>query len=367
MQLEGISVKGQAGAGASVVDIRRAELEGGSVTLMPLWQLEVVVKDLEDTAKRLRAESSTLNEQAAAPLGDAGKMLVDRWSDWPSQPFHDYIRRIIWLQTQVNELYGQITQLRHKDYKGVGGLLERRRDSGQATDLERQLVPMMGEVTELCVQLARVAPTTQLQDIEQVRAQGIPLLQKSQDYARQADQNSEAHAGLLEELSRRRETMGQLGFDALYFAAKAETDGLDPVDSPLLTRRGERAYFVTPARLARMARRTRYVGSSSGFSFPIGRTGIRYRVGSFSGRPIQTESLQTVDSGSLVVSNQRFAFLGTQKSIAIPLSKIIQVQAYRDGVAVSREGRESVDVYQGVTRVGEMLFYINWFIHQGAS
>lgn len=163
---------------------------------------------------------------------------------------------------------------------------------------------------------------------------------------------------------RRRETVRQLGFDGLYLAAKAETDGLEPVPSPLMTKRGEQAYFVSPAQLFRMTKRTRYVGGGQGFSFPIGRTGIRYRVGSYSGHPVQTESLQSVDSGSLVVSNQRFAFLGHQKSITFPLAKIIQVHGYRNGVAVSREGRENVDFYHDVRRVGEMLFYINWFTRQ---
>lgn len=365
--MEAISVKGQAGVGASVVAIRRAELEGGPVSLMPLPQLEAVVKDLEDTTKRLRTESWNLSEQAARPLSHAGEMLADRWPDWPSQPFYDHIRRILWLKTQASERHGQVATLRNREYKGLGGLLERERDRGKVADLERQLRPITKELHDLSVQLARIAPSTQLQMIEQVRGHAVPLLQQSQEHARQADQNSEAGAALSEELARRRDTMGELQFDALYLAAKAETDGLEPITTPLMTRRGEEAYFITPARLARMARRTRYVGSNSGFSFPVGRTGIRYRVGSFSGHPIQTESLQTVDSGSLVVSNQRFAFLGAQKSIAIPLAKIIQVQAYRDGIAVSREGRESVEFFQGVRSVGEMLFYINWFLQHGAA
>ncbi len=361
---KGISVVGPAGGERSAVDIRRAELEGGSVTLMPLDQLQAVAKNLDQTTNAIRAECSNLAEQSRAPLGEAGSMLADRWQDWPSQPFYDLIRRLLWLQGQERDLNMQIASFQHKEYRGFGGLFERKRDSRQVNELRVQLAPISRELGELSVQLAQGAPPTGILEIEQVREPGAALLQQSQELAKQANRNAEAGAALAEEISRRREAVGQLGFDALYLAAKAETDGLDPIASPLMTKRGEQAYFVSPARLARMARSTRYLGGSQGFSFPIGRTGIRYRVGSYSGRPVSTESLKTIDSGSLVISNQRFAFLGSQKSVAFPLTKIIQVQGYRDGVAVSREGRENVDFYQGVNSVGEMLFYINWFTRE---
>ncbi len=69
----------------------------------------------------------------------------------------------------------------------------------------------------------------------------------------------------------------------------------------------------------------------------------------------------------MVVSNQRFAFMGTQKSVAFPLAKILHVEAYSDGAAVFREGRENADIFHGVQHPGEMLFYINWFLQRAGG
>jgi hypothetical protein len=107
------------------------------------------------------------------------------------------------------------------------------------------------------------------------------------------------------------------------------------------------------------------VGGSQGFSFPIGHTGIRYRVGSFHGHPIEQQSLTKLDSGRLVITNQRIAFIGTTKSTSIPLAKLLHVECYSDGIAVFQEGRENPDFY--LTAQSKFaLFMINWFLNQAA-
>ena len=84
------------------------------------------------------------------------------------------------------------------------------------------------------------------------------------------------------------------------------------------------------ATLARQQTRRQWVGGSEGFSFPIGHTGIRYRVGSFHGHPVEQQLLARLDSGSLIVTNQRIAFIGATKSLSVPLSKLLQVKCYSD-------------------------------------
>jgi hypothetical protein len=114
-----------------------------------------------------------------------------------------------------------------------------------------------------------------------------------------------------------------------------------------------------PASLCRRTRRTRYEVGSQGFSFPIGHTGIGYRVGSFRGHPVQWEQLTKLDSGTLVVTNQRLAFVGGLKSITVPIAKVMHVEAYTDGLAVFHEGREDADYFQ-CNRPQEFLLYLNW-------
>ena len=125
------------------------------------------------------------------------------------------------------------------------------------------------------------------------------------------------------------------------------------------------AFMVVPATLARRQTRRQWVGGSQGFSFPIGHTGIRYRVGSFHGHPIEQQSLGKLDTGTLVVTNQRIAFIGQVKSTSTPFAKLLHVECYSDAVAVFLEGRENPDFYL-TAQPKYVLFMINWFLNQAA-
>jgi hypothetical protein len=168
------------------------------------------------------------------------------------------------------------------------------------------------------------------------------------------------------EVRRRLESQRQMGFDALYTAAYLQAHGPTPVDSPLELKHGEIACFTCPATLARMQTRTSYVGASSGFSIPIGHTGIRYRVGSFHGRPIQQQTMAKLDVGTLIVTNLRLAFVGRAKSVAVPLVKVMHVDVFTDAIAVFHEGKENADYFL-VAAPKQALFYINWVIASAAS
>jgi hypothetical protein len=153
-----------------------------------------------------------------------------------------------------------------------------------------------------------------------------------------------------------------MGFDSLYAAAYFTRYGPSPLDNPpLIVKSGERAYLAVPATLARMATRTHYVGGSQGFSFPVGHTGIRYRVGTFRGHPVHEAAISDVDTGTLVLTNLRLAFVGRTKSVAVPYTKLMHVEAYSDALAVFNERRENPDFY----KIGQpkwVLFHINWLL-----
>jgi len=168
------------------------------------------------------------------------------------------------------------------------------------------------------------------------------------------------------EVKRRTQAEHEMGFDAPYVAAYLKTYGPQEVQSPVILKRGERACVVAPATLARQQTRRQWVGGSQGFSFPIGHTGIRYRVGSFHGHPIQQQFLGRLDSGSLVVTNQRIAFIGRVKSANIPITKLLHVECYSDAVVVFQEGRENPDFYL-TAQPRYVLFMINWILNAGAS
>lgn len=149
-----------------------------------------------------------------------------------------------------------------------------------------------------------------------------------------------------DEIRRRQAAMKVMGFDSLYTAAWLEAHGPSPVESPLVLKPKEQAYVSVAAVLARLTTRTRYAGGSQGFSFPIGHTGIRYRVGSFNGHPVQSSSITDIDEGTIVLTNMRLAFIGKVKSVITQLSKVVHVESYNDALAVFQEGRESPNFYK---------------------
>jgi hypothetical protein len=164
-----------------------------------------------------------------------------------------------------------------------------------------------------------------------------------------------------EEAGRRKEAIRTMGFDSLYETAVLKTTGPQAVDSPLVLKNGEMAYLAVPATLARMVTRTHYLGGSSGFSFPIGHTGIRYRVGAFRGEPVHQQSLTKLDAGTFVLTNQRVAYVGRTKSTTIALNKVVHVEVYNDGLSIAREGRENPDFYL-MSNPKQTVFLLNWFL-----
>ncbi len=251
--------------------------------------------------------------------------------------------------------HGGISGLAYK----VGSWNETRRLSNERADLDSLL-------HILFAQIGRLNPQAPLEEISPVRDQAAAAESQAVDLEQSAVSQSMAAAAADDEVKRRTEAENELGFDAPYLAAYLKTNGPPYVESPLILKRGERSCWVAPATLARNQTRTQWVGGSQGVSFPIGHTGIRYRVGSYHGHPIQQQFLGKLDSGTLVISNQRIAFIGAAKSTSIPFGKLLHIECYSDAVAVFLEGRENPDFYL-VAQPRYATFMINWFLNQAAS
>lgn len=249
----------------------------------------------------------------------------------------------------------------HGGISGLAGKLgtwsERRKLSIERTSLESQLQPLLS-------QIARENPQAALQEIDSTRGQAIAADAQAHDLEDRAASLSRSASTGTEEVKRRMAAVLVMGFDAPYLAASLKTYGPAEVPSPLILKRGEKAAIVVPATFARRQSRRQWVGGSQGFSFPIGHTGIRYRVGSFHGHPIEQQVLGHLDTGKLVLTNQRIAFIGQLKSTTIPFAKLLHVECYSDAVALFLEGRENPDFYL-VAQPKYVLFMINWFLDAG--
>lgn len=86
--------------------------------------------------------------------------------------------------------------------------------------------------------------------------------------------------------------------------------------------------------------RTQYVGASQGVSVRVMK-GVYYRVGSFKGRPVQTQYLSNEGTGDFVITNRNIYFLSPLKVIKLPARKIVAVEPHSDGLSISRDGVNS--------------------------
>src|SRR5439155_4500984 len=77
----------------------------------------------------------------------------------------------------------------------------------------------------------------------------------------------------------------------------------------LIPKHGEVVHMECPAELMKQVTLREYRGGYSGFSFPIGKTGVRYRVGGVRGKSVVVGTqLQIADRGTLCVSSLRAVF-----------------------------------------------------------
>ena len=335
-----------------------------TITLVPLSELDALGRSLGDSIASTRAQAAELGRQAGDSLARAGRVLLDRRSEWtPQTADSTLVAGASQLAERIKEEEAQAEALATKPHTGLGSLLGRVGDAVSKGRLESTVAHDSDELRSQLIQIAQTAPVTSLADAEQIRQEAKSLQGQAAELTSSADKQAALLAARDVEIKRRQEAARQLGFDSLYTAATLQARGPTPVESPLILKRGEQAYVSVTASLARQTRKVTFQGGSQGLSFPIGHTGIRYRVGSFRGHPVSKDYLATIDSGTLVLTNQRIAFVGRQKSIATALGKVLHVEAYKDGLAIFKEGRENADFFLFATQQ-EFLMYLNFLVSQ---
>jgi hypothetical protein len=122
---------------------------------------------------------------------------------------------------------------------------------------------------------------------------------------------------------------------------------LPEVASPhIIAKKGEIVHYECTASLMREVAVRQYQGGYQGFSFPIGKTGIRYRVGGSRGHSVQVGTeLQVADSGILSITNKRVVYAGTRKTVDMPYSKLINLTVYFDGVQFHLSNRVNAPLF----------------------
>ena len=129
--------------------------------------------------------------------------------------------------------------------------------------------------------------------------------------------------------------------EEIYQSVRSGNYQLVPVG--IILHSGEVALFATQASLAEDRTTTQRLGSSIGYSFPVGH--MRFRVGSYRGQTIRRSALTRVDTGMLAVTSKRVVFNGGRGTVTLPAQKIVSTVIYRDGVDVRVENRQKREVF----------------------
>ena len=345
--------------------VRRVDLPSGPVTLEPLDSLAAQLNQLDSEAKQKLQSSEAPIANARLKVEQAGELLMAHKTEWDTSGVANQIAAATQLQDGVSQLNQQIQDLSNRPHSGLGGFLHSLNDEHHEKELAAQRSRVLDQLHAAIAAFVGQIPEMTIPEADALRAEAQIQLAQAKSLIDEQHAKIDAGKAIADEIQRRQAAMKVMGFDSLYTAAWLQTHGPAPVNSPLTLKPKELAYVSVPAVLARLTTRTRYTGGSQGFSFPIGHTGIRYRVGSFSGHPVQSSSITDVDQGTLVLTNMRIAFIGKLKSVVTQLPKLVHVELYNDALSVFQEGKESPNFYK-IGSPQYFLFYVNWVLDHNA-
>ena len=97
-----------------------------------------------------------------------------------------------------------------------------------------------------------------------------------------------------------------------------------------------------------------YVGGYAGVSMRVAR-GLSVHTGSSRGKREDRVTLDVDDSGTLYLSNQRVLFVGGRKTVDIPFSRFVGVEAFADGLKVNRSNAKPLVLRTGSQREAVIL------------
>jgi hypothetical protein len=335
------------------------DLAGGRVTLEPIEQLEARRIQRPSKAADLHAHDAQLIQDAATHDKEAGAILVAQRGRWTTAGVTAELATIDQLTGQIDNVDAQLAEVSNRVRHGLSGFFKRFGDRHRRAGLIKQRDALAARVAWALQMLGEHAPQTTFTEADALlMAARSELVQAAQvgEHQRAEQAGVEALSG---EIRRRREAINKMGFDALQTAAWLQNHEPQAIDSPASLKRGEVAWLSVGVVLSRLATRTQWTGSNQGVSFPITHTGIQYRVGSYRGSPIRTNMLKDIDSGSLVLTNQRLVFVARLKSVTIALLHIVHVDAYTDALGVFQDKRKTPDVFKLHTPQ-HVPFYINY-------
>ena len=111
---------------------------------------------------------------------------------------------------------------------------------------------------------------------------------------------------------------------------------IEPVVADLTLEKNESCFLISPVtwfEYRKIPKRINYGGVTGRIKIA---KGISYRYGSIAGNRVSQDELVKIDSGTVYFTNKRIIFKGNFGNKSIPLSKIIDIEEYTDGLTIQR-------------------------------
>jgi hypothetical protein len=147
------------------------------------------------------------------------------------------------------------------------------------------------------------------------------------------------------------------------YVVAAANAGLLPVVQPsqIMLNAGEASHLELSVRMLTKRviteRRTNY----NSMSFPLGQTGVRYRVGQSRSRTVVVGTRTEVeDTGILAVTSKRIVFAGHAKTLEFRHGRMVGLRLFGDGIGLQIANRQSIPTFQtGARNVDALAGIIN--------
>lgn len=321
--------------------------------------------ELRGARGRERAESDHLTAQAAEldadaedRLADAGAHLVPRRAWWrvPAEvtPRVAEAERLV---ARVSALDERLARLQESGRTKAGWLRWTHAMRWTAARWERDRAA--SQLRTALVTIAQVGGPTvvEVPDVEPILEQAAELQARARHLRSSLASIARRLSDLDREIQLREQAERIMGFDSLHMAVHYSRYGLPLIDSPFELEAGEEAYLATDASLARLPAGSRYTRSGPGFTPSADHTGIHPWIGALRDRPAPAGT--GTDSGVLFLSSLRLAFAGRAESVAIWLDAMVDMDVYRDAIAVVHLGADSPIILR-VPAPRQVAFHINW-------
>jgi len=129
--------------------------------------------------------------------------------------------------------------------------------------------------------------------------------------------------------------------------ASANAGRLPTVSNPtILLKDGEVLHAQYPASLMKEVTQREWRAGTAGVSVPLGRTGVRFRVGAIRGQSVVVGTeMQVADTGVLSITSKRALFAGARKTLEMQYAKLANLNVYTDGVQFHVTNRQTAPLF----------------------